>query len=73
MKEFGTKIVAGITPGKGGEEVYGIPVYNSVEDAMETGANTSIIFVPAPSAMDAVIETTALNLFIMACAKGQGL
>jgi len=57
MKEFGTEIVAGVTPGKGGGEVHGVPVYNSVEDAMETGANASIIFVPAPFAMDAVIES----------------
>ena len=56
MKEFGTEIVAGVTPGKGGEEVHGVPVYDSVEDAMETGANASIIFVPAPHAMDAVVE-----------------
>lgn len=56
MKEFGTKIVAGVTPGRGGGEVHGVPVYDSVEDAMETGANASIIFVPAPFAMDAVIE-----------------
>ncbi len=56
MKEFGTKVVAGVTPGKGGGNVNGVPVYDSVEDAMETGANASIIFVPAPYAMDAVIE-----------------
>ena len=56
MKEFGTEIVAGVTPGKGGGEVHGVPVYDSVEDAMETGANASIIFVPAPHAMDAVVE-----------------
>ena len=56
MKEFGTEIVAGVTPGKGGGEVHGVPVYDSVEDAMETGANASIIFVPALHAMDAVME-----------------
>jgi len=56
MKEFGTKIVAGVTPGKEGMVVHGVPVYNSVEDAMEMEPNASIIFVPAPFAKDAVIE-----------------
>ena len=56
MKEFGTKIVAGVTPGKEGMVVHGVPVYNSVEDAMETEPNASIVFVPAPFAKDAVIE-----------------
>ena len=56
MKEFGTKIVAGVTPGKEGMVVHGVPVYNSVEDAMEMEPNASIVFVPAPFAKDAVIE-----------------
>ncbi|RLF45873.1 MAG: succinate--CoA ligase subunit alpha [Thermoplasmata archaeon] len=56
MIEFGTKIVAGVTPGKGGQQVHGVPVYNSVEEAMETKPNASIVFVPAPFAKDAVIE-----------------
>lgn len=57
MKEFGTEVVAGVTPGKGGETVEGVPVFNTVMDAVEsTGANTSIIFVPAPFTMDAVFE-----------------
>ena len=56
MKEFGTKIVAGVTPGKEGMFVHGVPVYNSVEDAMETEPNASIVFVPAAFAKDAVIE-----------------
>lgn len=56
MKEFGTKIVAGVTPGKEGTFVHGVPVYNSVEDAMETEPNASIVFVPAAFAKDAVIE-----------------
>jgi succinyl-CoA synthetase alpha subunit len=56
MMEFGTKIVAGVTPGKGGMEVHGVPVYNSVEEAMEREPNASIVFVPAPFAKDAVIE-----------------
>lgn len=57
MKEFGTKIVGGVTPGKGGSIVEDVPVFDSVEDAVaETGANTSVIFVPAPYAKDAIIE-----------------
>jgi succinyl-CoA synthetase alpha subunit len=57
MKQYGTNIVAGVTPGKGGEDVHGIPVYNTVERAVrETGANTSVFFVPAPFAKDAAYE-----------------
>ena len=58
MKEYGTKIVAGVTPGKGGQDVHGIPVYDSVEEAVQAhpDANTSIIFVPARFAADAVYE-----------------
>jgi succinyl-CoA synthetase alpha subunit len=57
MLEYGTKIVAGVTPGKGGTQIHGIPVYDSVEEAQqEHQANTSIIFVPAPFAADAALE-----------------
>jgi succinyl-CoA synthetase alpha subunit len=57
MKEYGTKVVAGVTPGKGGQSVDGIPVFNSVREAVEKeGANTSIIFVPAKFAKDAMYE-----------------
>ncbi len=57
MKEFGTNVVAGVTPGKAGEIVEDVPVFNTVRDAVnETGANASIVFVPAPFAMDAVLE-----------------
>ncbi len=56
MQEFGTNIVAGVTPGKGGMQVHGVPVYDSVEDAMEMEPNASIVFVPAAFAKDAVIE-----------------
>ncbi len=57
MKEYGTDIVAGVTPGKGGKEVNGVPVFNTVERAKEeTGANASIIFVPAPFSKDAALE-----------------
>ncbi len=57
MKEFGTQVVAGVTPGKAGATVEGVPVFDSVRDAVErTGANASCIFVPAPGAKDALIE-----------------
>ncbi len=57
MKAFGTNIVGGVTPGKGGTSVNGVPVFDSVKDAVkETGARASVVFVPAPYAPDAVIE-----------------
>ncbi len=58
MLEYGTKIVAGVTPGKGGANVHGVPVYDTVEEALKShpDANTSIIFVPARFATDAVYE-----------------
>lgn len=63
MIEYGTKVVAGVTPGKGGQEVHGIPVYNTVKDAVEdTDATASIIFVPAKYATDAVLEAIDANL-----------
>jgi succinyl-CoA synthetase alpha subunit len=68
MMEYGTKIVAGVTPGKGGTNVHGIPVYDTVSEAMETHkATASIIFVPAPSAKEAAFEAidAGLNPVIM--------
>ncbi len=57
MLEYGTNIVGGVTPGKGGQEVHGVPVFNTVKEAVkETGADTSIIFVPAKFAADAMME-----------------
>lgn len=57
MRDFGTNVVAGVTPGKGGEKVNDIPVFNSVKEAVQaTGANTSCIFVPAPTCKDAALE-----------------
>lgn len=56
-KAYGTKVVAGVTPGKGGMDVEGIPVFNTVERAVkETGANCAMVFVPPPFAADAVLE-----------------
>lgn len=58
MLKYGTRVVAGVTPGKGGQKVEGLPVYNTVAEATNNhGANTSIVFVPARSARDAVIES----------------
>ena len=57
MLDYGTKVVAGVTPGKAGETVHGVPVFDSCFDAVdETGANASIMFVPAPYAKDAAVE-----------------
>ncbi len=57
MRDFGTQVVAGVTPGRGGQDFEGIPVYNSVERAVaERGGDCSIIFVPPPGAADAVLE-----------------
>ncbi len=63
MKEYGTNVVAGTTPGKGGQEVEGIPVFDSVEEAVrETGADTSVIFVPPQFAADAICEASAAGI-----------
>ena len=63
MLSYGTRIVAGVTPGKGGERVLGIPVYDSVEEAVERhGAEASVVFVPAPYAPDAVYEAVDSGL-----------
>ena len=57
MKEYGTKVVAGVTPGRGGQNVDGIPVFDTVIEAKEmSGCDASVIFVPAPGALDAALE-----------------
>ena len=66
--EYGTKVVAGVTPGKGGSDVDGIPVFDSVAQAVAaTGANASVIFVPPPFAADAIMETAAAELPLVVC------
>jgi succinyl-CoA synthetase alpha subunit len=72
MKEYGTNIVGGISPGKGGQDVNGIPVFNTVEDAVkQTGANTSIIFVPAAFASDAIMEAAEAGIeLVIAISEG---
>lgn len=68
MVSYGTKVVAGVTPGRAGAEVSGVPVFNSVRDAVaETGANTSIIFVPPPFAGDAICEAADAGISLVIC------
>lgn len=68
MVEYGTKIVAGVTPGKGGQKVEGIPVFNSVMEAVKkTGANTSAIFVPPAFAADAILEAADSGVALVVC------
>ncbi|MCF7805665.1 MAG: succinate--CoA ligase subunit alpha [Candidatus Marinimicrobia bacterium] len=68
MLEYGTNIVAGVTPGKGGQTHHGVPVYNTVKEAKEkTDANTSIIFVPPPFAADAIMEAADADLDLVVC------
>ncbi len=67
-KDYGTKVVGGVTPGKGGESVEGIPVYNSVAEAVEaTHANATMIYVPAPFAADAIIEAADSGVELIIC------
>ncbi len=68
MLSYGTKIVAGTSPGKGGSEIFGVPIYDTVEEAVkESKANTSIIFVPALFAADAVMEAADAKLEVIVC------
>ncbi len=68
MKSYGTKIVAGVTPGKGGLVHEGTPVFDTVAEAVEkTGAEASVIFVPAPSAPDAIMEAGEAGLHLIVC------
>ena len=67
-REYGTQIVAGVTPGKAGLQVDGVPVFNTVDDAVAaTGANASLIFVPPPAAADAVLEAADAGIEIVVC------
>ena len=70
MLDYGTNVVAGVTPGKGGQKTLDdrVPVFNSVEEAVEqTGADTSIIFVPPPFAAEAVIEASYAGIKVVVC------
>jgi succinyl-CoA synthetase alpha subunit len=65
-KEYGTNVVGGVTPGKGGEEFEGIPIFDSVSDAVEkTGANATMIFVPPPFAGDAILEAAEAGIKVI--------
>ena len=67
-KEYGTKMVAGVSPGKGGTVVEEIPVFDTVREAVkETGANASVIYVPAPFAADAIIEAADAGVPLVIC------
>lgn len=68
MKKYGTKVVAGVTPGKGGTKVAGIPVFNTVEDAVKkTKANASVIYVPPAFAVDAIYEAVDAGIKLVVC------
>ncbi len=67
-RDYGTNVVGGVTPGKGGTTVDGFPVFNTVEEAGEkTGANVSVIFVPPPFAADGILEATAAAMPLVIC------
>jgi succinyl-CoA synthetase alpha subunit len=66
--EYGTKVVAGVTPGRGGEEHLGVPVYDTMREAVrETGADVSMIYVPAPFAADAILEAADSGVKLIVC------
>ena len=67
--EYGTKVVAGVTPGRGGETAYDVPVFNTVEEALEKAGpiDCSLIFVPAPAAADAILEAADANIKLVIC------
>ncbi len=65
---YGTQVVAGVTPGKGGQKMDEVPVFNTVSEAVKvTGANVSLIFVPPPFAADAIMEATAAGIDLVVC------
>ena len=68
MLSYGTKVVAGVTPGRGGENIHGVPVFDSVAEAMEASkANASVIYVPAPFAADAIFEAADAGVALIVC------
>ena len=71
-RDYGTNIVSGVTPGKGGQDFEGVPIFNTVKQAVDsTEANASMIFVPPPFAADAIIEAAAVNIpLIVAITEG---
>ena len=68
MVEYGTQVVGGVTPGKGGTTHINLPVFNTVREAVEaTGANASVIYVPPPFAADAILEAAAAGIKVIVC------
>ena len=68
MLDYGTRVVGGVTPGKGGTEHLGLPVFNTVQDAVEeTGADASVIYVPPPYAADAILEAADAGIRVIVC------
>ena len=71
MLDYGTKVIGGVTPGKGGQETLGVPIWNTVTEAVENGANVSCIFVPPPFAADAIMESADAGIeLIVAITEG---
>jgi len=67
-RDYGTNVVGGVTPGKGGTSVEGFPLFNTVEEAVrKTGANVSVVFVPPPGAADAIMEATDAGIPLVVC------
>jgi succinyl-CoA synthetase alpha subunit len=68
MLDYGTQVVGGVTPGKGGSQHIGLPVFNTVKDAVSaTGANASVIYVPPPFAADAILEAADAGIAVIVC------
>jgi succinyl-CoA synthetase alpha subunit len=68
MLDYGTKVSGGVTPGKGGQEHIGLPVFNTVQDAVDdTGADASVIYVPPPFAADAILEAADAGIRVIVC------
>src|SRR6266850_7079976 len=68
MVEYGTNVVGGVTPGKGGSTHEGIPVFNTVADAVnDAGANAAVIYVPPPFAADAIMEAADAGIPVVVC------
>nr|MBP7982167.1 succinate--CoA ligase subunit alpha [Arenimonas sp.] len=68
MLDYGTQVVGGVTPGKGGSQHIGLPVFNTVKDAVQaTGADASVIYVPPPFAADAILEAASAGIAVIVC------
>ena len=71
MLNYGTKVLGGVTPGKGGQETLGVPIWNTVNEAVDNGANVSCVFVPPPFAADAIMESADAGIeLIVAITEG---